>query len=228
MPNYEELLATFPHATQGKNLLIHLYFESVGVIKIDEAIKDKYANLNLIQKYLNIFKKDDYRFHLLQSYYEKLLQKFKAKKITFRSIRLALTPAVKFLQYCDNFKNETPNMEILEGYLWIYPGQRSSLTEFTNFLSKQFSYELKISIIPRAKLEKAHESQELLQQRLVKTLRNPQYQREHQQYFFKLLIGYLHNIHVPDNVYIDLKNIKKDTQNDNYIRLCREVFYLPR
>ena len=217
MPNYEELLATFPHATQGKNLLIHLYFESVGVIKIDEAIKDKYANLNLIQKYLNTFKKDNYRFHLLQSYYEKLLQKFKAKKITFRSIRLALTPAVKFLQYCDYFKNETPNMYILEGYLWIYPGQRSSLTEFTNFLSKQFAYELKISMIPQGKLEKAHESQELFQQRLIKILRNSQYQREHQQYFFKTLIGYLHNIHVPGNVYIDLRNVKKDAHGDSYI-----------
>ena len=227
LPNYEELLATFPHATQGKNLLVHLYFESAGVLKIDKAIKDKYANLNLIQKYLNTFKKDDYRSTLLQSYYEKLLQKFKAKRITFRSIRLALTPALKFLQYCDYFKNETPNMYILEGYLWIYPGQRSSLTEFTNFLSKQFSYEMKISMIPQAKLEKAHESQELLQQRLIKILRNPQYQREHQQYFFKILIGYLHNIHVPDNVYIDLRNVKKDAQSDSYIRLCREVFYLP-
>lgn len=226
MPNYEELLATFPYATQGKNLLVHLYFESVGVLEINETIKDKYANLNLIQKYLNTFEKDDYRFHLLQSYYEKLLQKFKAKKITFRSIRLALTPAVKFLQYCDNFKNETPNMEILEGFLWLYPGQKSSLTEFTNFLSKQFSYELKISIIPQAKLEKAHESQELLQQRLIKILRTPQYKEEHPQYFFKTLIGYLHNIHIPNNIYIDLNNVKKDTQGDTYIRICREVFYL--
>lgn len=149
------------------------------------------------------------------------------KKITFRSIRLALTPAVKFLQYCDYFKNETPNMHILEGYLWIYTGQRNSLTEFANFLSKQFSYELKISMIPQAKLEKAHESQELLQQRLIKILRNPQYQQEHQQYFLKTLIGYLHNIHVPDNVYIDLRNVKKDAQGDIYIRICREVFYLP-
>ena len=31
---------------------------------------------------------------------------------------------------------------------------------------------------------------------------------------------YLHNIHIPDNVYIDLKNVKKDTQGDSYIRLC--------
>jgi hypothetical protein len=227
LPSYEELLATFPNATQGKNLLVHLYFESVGVLKIDEDIKDKYANLNLIQKYLNTFEKDDYRSNVLQSYYEKLLQKLKAKRITFRSIRLSLTPAVKFLQYCDYFKNETPSMYILEGYLWIYPGQRSSLTEFTNFLSKQFSYELKISMIPQAKLEKAHESQELLQQRLVKISRNPKYQQEHQQYFYKIFIGYLHNIHVPNNVYIDLINIKKNAQGDSYIRLCREVLYLP-
>jgi len=118
-------------------------------------------------------------------------------------------------------------MYILEGYLWIYPGQRSSLTEFTNFLSKQFSYELKIKMIPQAKLEKAHESQELLQQRIIKIWMNFQYQQENQQYFFKTLMGYLHNVHIPNNVFIDLQNVKKDAYGDRYIRFCREVFYLP-
>ena len=93
--------------------------------------------------------------------------------------------------------------------------------------TKQFACKLKISMIPQTKLENTHESQELLQQRLIKILRNPQYQREHQQYFFKTLIGYLHNIHIPDNVHIDLRNVKKDAQDDSYIRLCREAFYLP-
>jgi len=227
LPSYEELLATFAHATEGKNLLVHLYFESAGILTMDEDIKDKYANLNLIQKYLSSFKKNDYRYNLLQSYYEKLLQKLTVKKLTFRSIRLALTPAVKFLQYCDNFKDETPNMYILEGYLWIYPGQKNSLTEFTNYLSKQFLYELKISKIPHAKLKKAHESQELLQQRLIKILRNPQYQRGHQQYFLKTIIGYLHNIHVPDNAFITVKNIKKDKRGGNYIKLCGNIFFFP-
>ena len=227
MPTYEELLATFPQATSGKHLLVHLFLSDMNIIKIDDAIKDKYANLNLIEKYLHIFDKEDYKYDIIQIYYGELLIKLKNKKTTLRSIRLSLTPAVKFLQYCNNFNNDTPDMYILEGYLWIFPGQRSSLTEFINFLSKQFSYELKISMIPQAKLEKAHESQELLQQRLVKILRHPQHQKEHQQYFFKILIGYLHNIHVPDNVYIDLKNIKKDAKGDSYLRLCREVFYLP-
>lgn len=227
MPTYEELLATFPQATSGKHWLIHLFLHNINVIKIDDAIKDKYANLNLIEKYLNLFDKADYRYNLIQSYYKKLLIKLRNKRTTLRSIRLSLTPAVKLLQYCDNFKNDPPNMYILEGYLWIYPGQRSSLIQFTNFLSKHFSYELKISIIPQPKLEKAHESQELLQQRLIKILRNPQYQGEHRQYFLKTLIGYLHNIHVPDNVYIDLNDTKKDPQGSYYIRMCREVFYLP-
>lgn len=227
MPTYEELLATFPQATSGKHLLVHLFFNDINIIKIDDVIKDKYANFNLIEKYLHLFDKEDYRHNIIQSYYNRLLVKLKDKKTTLRSIRLSLTPAVKLLQYCDNFKNDAPDMYILEGYLWIYPGQRSSLTEFTNFLSKHFSYKLKISMIPQAKLEKAHESQELLQQRLIKILRNPQYQQEYQQYFLKIMIGYLHNIHIPNNVYIDLKNVKKGTQSYRYIKLCREVFYLP-
>lgn len=82
-------------------------------------------------------------------------------------------------------------------------------------------------MVPQRKLEKAHESRELLQQRLIKMLRNPQYQQDHQQYFFKILIGYLHNIHFPDNIYIDLKNIKKDFQGHFYIKLCKKKFHLP-
>jgi len=227
IPTYEELLSTFPHATHKKNTLVHLYFEGIGIIKIDEKIKNKYANLNLIEKYLAVFNKDDHRHTLIQSYYKKLLEKYRAEKITFRSVRLALTPAVKFLQYNNHFKEETLSMNILEGYLWIYPGQRSALTEFANFLSKYFIYNLKISSIPYAKLEKAHESRELLLQRIIKILQDSSCHQEYNQYFLKTFIGYLHNIYIPDYVYIDSGNIKKNLQANNYLRLCGETFYLP-
>lgn len=55
-----------------------------------------------------------------------------------------------------------------------------------------------------------------------------------------MLLGYLHNIHIPDNVYIDLKNIKKSPRTFLYktmqedflstkskVSLTQNIFMLP-
>ncbi len=227
MPNYKNLLASFRDAGNKANLLVHLYLQDAGVITIDERIKDKYANLNLIEKYLNTFSRSDIRHELLESYYEKLTKKYRSKKTSWRSVRLALTPAVKLLLYCNHFNRSIPDMDILGGYLWVYPGQRSALTGFTNFLSRNFGYDLDIRAIPEARLERAHESREILRQRLIKLLRKPELIERDEQYFLRMMIGYLHNIHVPVYAYIDTNELKRGSNKRHYIRLCREDFYLP-
>ena len=227
MPSYEELLATFPHATDKTNMLVHLYLQDAGIITIDEEIKDKYANLNLIEKYLSTFSKSDRRHLVIESYYRMLLEKYKINKTSLRSIRLALTPAVKILIYSGHFKKELPDIDILSGYLWVYPGQRCALTGFINFLSKNFQHNLDIKAVPKAKLKRPNESKEVLRQRLVRMLRHPETIERNRQYFLRMLISYLHRIYVPVYAYIDLGEVKSNAANKRYIRLCGEDFYVP-
>ena len=138
IPSYEILLNRFRFATGKKYLLVHLFLNDSNLITIDKSIIDKYANFNLLEKQLSIFKGDTMPFKIIKEYYDYLCDKLEKKHLQLRSIRLALTPAIKFIQYCQNFKESTLSMDILEGYLWLFSGQRASITEFINFLANHY------------------------------------------------------------------------------------------
>jgi len=228
MPSYEILLNRFRFATSKKYLLIHLYLDGVNLITIDKSITDKYANFNLIEKKLVIFEKGTMQHRIIREYYRYLCDKLENKQLQLRSVMLALTPAIKFLQYCQNFKDSTPSMYILEGYLWLYTGQRATITEFINFLAKQYSYELQIIKVPKAILTRPNVSHQILKGRVVQLMQNPKIIHKKLQYFYSAIFGYFHWVNIPQNVFISHENFHKDMYGDCYVQICGKKFYLPQ
>ena len=228
MPTYKKLLTYFPKATSNKYRLVNSFLAEKNLIHIDRKLKEEFADYNLIEKYLNVFNKNDYRYKIIQDYYRRLKVKLSVGKITIKSLRLALTPAIKYLKYCGNFPNLKPNTYSLEGYLWCSPGQKSSITEFVNFLQKNYNFKISIKDIAKPTLTTVRESQGIMKQRLIKFLRNQEEISIHKNYFLKVLFGCFHRIYIPDNIFIDIKTIKKKNKQDYYIRLCREDFYMPK
>lgn len=226
-PTYQDLLSYFPEATSKNHLLVHTFLSEQGIIVLDAKIKNECAERNLIEKYLGYFEESDERCHLIRSYARYLIQKYENKQTTIRSVRLSLTPAVKFLDYCQHFSDQHPCQEALEGYLWIYPGQRSSLTGFINFLAKSSTYKLDLSGLLTPKLDRAHETSEVLQQRLIAFIQDPYKRAEKPQYYLKTLIGFFHNIQIPSSVYIDIASLGKKSEQGFNIQLCKHSFYLP-
>lgn len=228
MPSYEVLLNRFRFATSKKYLLVHLFLNDSNLIVIDKLITDKYANFNLIEKQLAIFEKETIQYKIIQQYYSYLCSKPSKGNLQLRSIRLALTPAIKFLQYCQNFKDPTPSMYILEGYLWLYVGQRASITEFINFLANQYLYDLQITKVPKAVLSRPNVSHQILKGRVIQLLQNPKIIHKKLQYFYAAIFGYFHWINIPQNVFISHENLHKGKGGNYYIQMCRKKFYLPR
>ncbi len=227
-PTYDNLLNAYPYATSKSYFLIHTFLEYKNLIKVDKKIQEKYANLNLIKKLLNIsFHTSNFQL-IIRSYHQKLQQKLNCNSISLLTLRLSLSSAVKFLQYCEYFTNTEPSMYALEGYLWIYPGQRSSLTEFTNFLKKKYGYNLIIQNIKRPSLSRPRVSHQILQKRLAKIMQKPVDKFLKIQNFYKIAFGYLHWVFIPNNVYLSCSNIKKDSNKDFYIQMCAQKFYLPK
>ena len=227
MPSYEVLLNRFRFATNKKCLLVHTFLNNSNLITIDKSITTKYANFNLIEKQLAVFEKGTIQHKIIQDYYGHLHNKLSGGYLQLRSIRLALTPAIKFLQYCKNFKDSIPSMYILEGYLWLYIGQRASITEFINFLAKQYSYDLQITKVTRAVLSRPNVSHQILKWRVVKLLQNPNMMHKKLQYFYTAVFGYFHWISIPPNVFISHESIHKSLNEDYYIQMCGKKFYLP-
>lgn len=228
MPSYEVLLNVFRFATGKKYLLVHLYLNDMNFIIIDKLITDKYANFNLIEKQLAIFEKGTMQHEIIQEYYSYLSTKLASKEVQLKSVRLALTPAIIFLQHCKNFEVPTPSMYILEGYLWLYAGQRAAITEFINFLAKQYSYELQITKVSQATLTRPNVSHQILKGRVIKLMQNQKIIHKKLQYFYTAIFGYFHWVNIPQNVFISHKNLHKDKNKNYYIQICGKKFYLPQ
>lgn len=228
MPSYEVLLNMFRFATSKKYLLIHLYLNEVNLITIDKLITDKYANFNLIEKQLVIFEKGTMQQKIIQEYYSYLCNKLENRHLQIRSIRLALTPAIKFLQYSQNFKESTPSMYILEGYLWLYSGQRATITEFINFLAKQYSYELQIIKVPKPTLKRPNVSHQILKGRVIQLMQNPKIIHRRLQYFYASIFGYFHWISIPTNVFITHSDFRFNKNGNCRIRMCGHILSMPK
>lgn len=227
LPTYKEIVAQFTVAKTRFNLLVTIFFNEKKIILVDKKIQEEYANLDMIDRYLHSFLKDTYNYKIIHRYYDKLNMKYKSGKTTIRSIRLALTPAVKFLKYCKNFNQIKLDMNMLSGYLWYYPGQQAAITGFINFLSKEFKLNLSVRDIKKVVLRRPSTSKAQLEHRLIDLLRSDKKFKDKQKYLFKTAIGYLHGIEVSDNIFIDFNDIKIDFNKDRYIRINGNKFYLP-
>ncbi len=226
-PTYEELLKNLTVAQIRRNLLVSLFLSEQHYITIDKNLQEEYANIDMIEKYLNVFNENSHEYKLLNRYHLLLQKKLKQNKTTIRSIRLALTPTTKFLKYCQCFKKSESKTQILKAYLWCYPGQKAAITGFINFLNQKSKNNILIKNLGSSAFERPKISKEQLKQRFIDLLRLDCIPKNKEQYFLKTAIGHLHDIHVPDFVYIDKSEIKQDGENNLYIVLNRCKFCVP-
>ena len=226
VPNYEEIVSKFTILETRKYLLVTTFLDEQNIVNINLKIKEEFANLDMINRYLDRFSKGSKSRNLIKEYYKYLLEKLEQNKTTIRSIRLSLTPAVKFLEYCDNFKNKTPSNYILEGYLSLYYGQKATITGFINFLKNEKEIDISIQEINTLKFKSVKTSRAILKQRLLDLMRLPNIPKNKEQLYYKTLIGYLHNIEIPLNIFIDKNEFKKDKNNNTYILLNKQNIYI--
>ena len=79
---------------------------------------------------------------LLDGYCASLLRKCGAGLTSMRSVRLALSPAVRLLQLGSECSSMPPTQTVLSDYLARTPGQRAAVSGFVNFLRREHSVDL--------------------------------------------------------------------------------------
>lgn len=228
IPTYKEVVDTYTVAETRRNLLVTLFFDVKKIITIDKVTKEEYSNIDSIERYLNRFKKGSFSQKSLQEYSNILHKKLAKNKTTIRSIRLALTPAVKLCDICIHFELAKPNNAVLEGFLWVSPGQRAAISGFINFLKQQYQIDIKVPVKKEEILSRPKSSKSQIKQRLITLLRNPQTTEEYRNLLITVSLAYFHRISVPNFVYISGDMILKNKKGDNYFKLAGQVFYLPR
>lgn len=225
-PTYLELLKKFTSTKLNKYSLVITFLNERKVLSINLSIKEEYANINKINKDLDTFSTRSYRSEILHAYYETLYSKYTKGKTTIRSIRLAITPAVKFLEYTTQTVDQKISNHSLHNYLWVYAGQKSAITGFISFLNKKYNLILKI---PKEPIEffRPKKSKAQLKQLYIDALRDDSCTLESKQKLLILSIECLHDISIPKNVILPLHGIKQKKNGDCYMRLGAKEFYIP-
>ncbi|MGZ3766373.1 MAG: hypothetical protein ACXVA2_17010 [Mucilaginibacter sp.] len=227
LPTYEEIVEQFTVAETRKNLLVTMFLDQKGIVCVDQAIKDEYSNIDSIERYLNAFEEGSFLKTALHGYYDALLKKLDKNKTTIRSIRLALTPAVKLLRWCAHYELKKPTNDLLHGFLWVTPGQKAAVTGFVGFLNRQYGLGLEFPGKQDMELKRPAESRMQLKQRFVTLLRDPRSTQMHRDSLVVSALNYLHGVAVPKYAWISINLAKKNKEGDSYIRLANQAFYLP-
>jgi len=226
-PNYKEIVGSFTVAMTRKYLLVTVFLDEVGVVVVDQSIKNEYSNLDMIERYMDKFDKNSPYYTMLEAYYSELLGRLESSKTTVRSLRLAMTPAVKLLLACEHFGIEKPTNDILEGVMWVSPGQRSAITGFVNFLNRKYGLNLVLSSRSELVIEKPKETKMQLKGRLIRMLRRPVKSENYSHDLLVLGLAYFHQLAVPDNARVECEMVKRDVSGDAYLLLVGCKLYLP-
>lgn len=136
---------------------------------INPDIRESTSEENRIANMLATFPPSVVAGQALGSYENQLRVRQQKGKTSVRSIRLALTPAVKLLLASNIAGKALPDQSTLDGYLVAYPGQQAAITGFINYLKSAFDLEL----TPRVDMRKATESRKKkLEEKLLRLLRD--------------------------------------------------------
>jgi len=226
-PNYREIVARFTVAMTRKNLLVTVFLDEFGVVMVDQSIKDEYSNLDMIERHMDKFDKNSAYYAMLEAYYFELLGRLESSKTTVRSLRLAMTPAVKLLLACEHFGIEKPTNDMLDGVMWVSPGQRSAITGFVNFLNRKYGLNLALSSRSELVIEKPKETKMQLKDRLIRMLRQPVLSENYSHDLLILSLAYFHKLVVPDNAWVECEMVKRDMSGNAYFLLAGCKLYLP-
>lgn len=196
IPDYAELVTHFKPNGLRANLTILRWLLDTNQVIIDESLKDDLAELERIQ---TLFSKLEGSMPCIASYYQKLQRRCDEGKISLKSVRLALQPAIDLISV--NNITDYPTQDQLNQYLVEKSGQTAAITGFINHLKSEYHRELEIDrkLIQQIKHKqlKKHCSQ-----RLVELYKKSKLTDNEQ---MELIYVVLYSIHS-----VDVKKTKRD------------------
>ncbi|MDN5069039.1 hypothetical protein [Aliarcobacter butzleri] len=181
---------------------------------------------NFINKYIDNLKTDINKLNLLEEYINNLTKRYHKKNISYVLLKKRLYVAKEFLLYCKNSNKDTSYQNYLEGYLWLYSDYKYYLKDFIYTSKLSEIHNLNIENIKTPKLIKPKCSHEILKDRVITILQNPNDKHLTEKYIIDSFIGYFHWVGIPSNVNCSFKNIKL-INNTYYFVTHKYKFYLP-
>ncbi len=225
IPVYTEVVAELTVAITRANLLVTLFLDQKKMILIDRKVQEEYANIDMITRYCERFEEGTWAQKAIDGYLQKL--ECKSAKTSIRSIRLAIGSAANLVSYAECLGELRISTSVLYGYLWKYPGQRSSITGFVNYLNKQYYLNIEVPEWRHPELLSPAKGRMHLKQVLIDLLRLSDTNEKYKKRLIQTAISYLHGVNIPENVYLNSDDLKQTKTGDIFIQMVGRKFYLP-
>jgi hypothetical protein len=178
------------------------------------------------QKLINKFEKGDNKQLIFKSFSNYIIKEVKKESIAISYAEKIIKYSFDYLMYCNNFQHKQPTQTSLEGFLWIYYPQKYYLKRLADYITNYFKIKLDIVKVKRPIFKRPQKSHQILKQRVIYILNNPDDKHLTQKYIMDAFIGYFHWIYVPSNVFLSIKNIKVNKKNC-FLKISTHVFFLP-
>lgn len=222
IPTYRALLEHFgPEKLRRARTVVTWLVES-GELDIDETLKLNTAEKRRIAQLLKTFESAPYLQILINKYHENLKEKLEHKRTSIRSMRLALSTAVIFLNPAYE-KKRKPTQEDLNRFIQSKPGQLASITGFINSLNQQLALGIKL---PKNKNLSKSYNKKKIEKQLVHLYSKPSPSKEDEIRWIKIGLKYFHDktirIASPRNI-----NIIEENNEGYTIRLNNKDYWLP-
>jgi hypothetical protein len=146
IPEYAILLKYFGTPGLRKVLLPMKWMQEAGLVVMDARAKAEDSDQRRVAATLEKFKTGTAQRAILDGYHDQLLTGQKEGKTTWRSIRLAMTPAAALLLQSAPKEVCPPDQKMLDVYLDKTPGQRAAVSGFVGYLRD--SYKVNITLTP--------------------------------------------------------------------------------
>lgn len=141
MPSYAVLVEHFGAEGLRRVRSVVLWLQDTGQVQVDPAIREQASERRRIANSLAVFSEGP-AYEALIGYHRFLEQRLELGKIQLRSVRIALSSAVRLLFSTDASGLRLPTQKDLLQLLRKRPGLRASLYGFVQFLKRKYSLKL--------------------------------------------------------------------------------------
>ncbi|MBD2837102.1 hypothetical protein ID144_08640 [Pseudomonas sp. JM0905a] len=164
LPNYSELLSHVTAEGLRRVRLVVQWLEETGQIQIDPVARERSSEMRRIAHSLGVFPEGAGQA-ALHAYHRLLQSRHNDGKMKLRSMRLALSSAVRLQYIADEGGQKLPNQRDLLKLLRTRPGLWASLFGFVSFLNHRYSRGMDPWVDPawRLKATRALRESKLLQ-----------------------------------------------------------------
>jgi len=220
----EFLIKRFGPATLRSFELPVRWLQSQLGVALPAENKAREADSRRVSKAVSTMPRGTVARDLLEAFQKELERRRDSGKLTERSMRLAIRPAVSLLEVEDPQGSRAPGQSALDRYLAEVPGQRAAVSTFLGFLKSYLSLELRLSAKLAASSALARKA---LEKQISALMAQPVDAAQVAKHWAPLALRYFHQLSSTEAKTICKEATRQPSSGGTVLTHCGQEYWIP-